>query len=81
MIPSRCRRKFRTYNSGKLVKYGMLVRVVSETSTGVPRNTTSTQQGNPYLDKSYHIYMDNYYNSVVRASAAQNKDLWKYLEE
>jgi hypothetical protein len=34
MVPWRGRLRFRTYNPGKLVKYGILVRMVREANTG-----------------------------------------------
>ncbi|PNF21950.1 hypothetical protein B7P43_G01790 [Cryptotermes secundus] len=69
----------RTYNPGKLTEYGLLVPVVSESTSGYIGNLEIySGKGNklqgtivsilePYLDQNYHVYQDNYYNSVVTA--------------
>jgi len=76
VIPWRGRLNFRTYNPGKATKYGILVRMVSEASTGYVHNfvvysgtevklrDTIMVLCAPYLDKGYHLYMDNQYMSV-----------------
>jgi hypothetical protein len=65
-----------TYNLGRLMKYGLLVRVVTESTSGYIANLeiysaegrklkeTILSVLEPYLDQNYHLYQDNYYNSV-----------------
>jgi hypothetical protein len=67
------------YNPGKLTKYGLLVHVVTESTSGYIENLeiysgeskklqeTIVSILEPYLDQKYHVYQDNYYNSVVCA--------------
>ena len=69
----------RTYNPGKLTKYGLLVHVVTESTSGYIGNLeiysgegkklqeTILSVLEPYLDQNYHVYQDNYYNSVATA--------------
>jgi hypothetical protein len=69
----------RTYNLGKLTKYGLLVRVVTESTSGYTGNLeiysgegkklqeTTASVLEPYLDQNYHVCQDNYHNSVVTA--------------
>lgn len=76
MMPWRGRLRFRTYNPGKIVKYGLLIREVCEAKTGYITNLviysgegksledTILSVLQPVLDKGYHLYQDNYYNSV-----------------
>jgi hypothetical protein len=68
--------RFRTYNPGELVHYGILVCMVCEATTGYVRSMEIyTAEGKklketifsvlePYLDLWHHVYQDNYYNSV-----------------
>ncbi|PNF40775.1 hypothetical protein B7P43_G17113 [Cryptotermes secundus] len=79
VIPWRGRLRIRTYNPGKLTKYGLLVRVVTESTSGCIGNLDMySAEGKklqetlfsvlgPYLDQNYHVYQDNYYNSVATA--------------
>ncbi|PNF16120.1 hypothetical protein B7P43_G03265 [Cryptotermes secundus] len=79
VIPWRGRLRMRTYNPGKLTKYGLLVRVVTESTSGYIGNLeiysgegkklqeTILSVLEPYLDQNYHVYQDNYYNSVTTA--------------
>ena len=76
MIPWPGRLKFRTYNPGKITKYGVLARMVCEAVSGYICNmeiysaegkkledtVLSLLGGN--LGLNHHIYQDNYYNSV-----------------
>ena len=74
MIKWRGRLRFKTYNPRKLTKYGILVRMVSETGyicnleiyTGEGKKLQETILSilQPYLGSWHHIYQDNYYNSV-----------------
>ena len=76
MIPWRGRLSFEVHNSLKIIKYGILVRIVCEASTGYICNLEMYHaRGNklletldtvlkPYSNKNHHVYMDNYYNSV-----------------
>ncbi|PNF32271.1 hypothetical protein B7P43_G17593 [Cryptotermes secundus] len=77
VIPWRGRLRMRTYNPGKLTKYGLLVRVVTESTSGYIGNLeiysgegkklqeTILSILEPNLDQNYHVYQDNYYNSVA----------------
>ncbi|PNF19822.1 hypothetical protein B7P43_G14053 [Cryptotermes secundus] len=79
VIPWRGRLRIRTYNPGKLTKYGLLVHVVTESTSGYIGNLeiysaegkklqeTIVSVLGPYLDQNYHVYQDNYYNSVATA--------------
>ncbi|PNF22052.1 hypothetical protein B7P43_G09732 [Cryptotermes secundus] len=79
VIPWRGRLRFRTYNPGKLTKYGLLVRVVMEHTSvytgnieiysgeGKKLQETIVSILDPYLDQNYHVYQDNFYNSVPTA--------------
>ncbi|KAI4474615.1 hypothetical protein M0802_015530 [Mischocyttarus mexicanus] len=80
IIPWRGRLRFRTYNPDKIVKYGILNRMICESKTGyicsfilycgksVSLENTILELLNPYLNKWHHIYTDNVYNSVKLAS-------------
>jgi len=79
MIPWRGRLRIQTYNPGKLIKYGLLVRMVTESTSGYISNLeiyagkgkklqeTIFTLLEPYLDQNYHVYQDNYYNHVTTA--------------
>jgi hypothetical protein len=68
-----------TYNPVKFTKYGVLVRVAIESTSGYIGNLeiysdesknlqeTTVSVLEPYLDQNYHVYQDSYYNSVVTA--------------
>jgi len=76
MIPWRGRLFFRVYNASKIVKYGILVRILCESDTGYICNfeiycaqglkllETVNKVVSPYTNLWHHLYMDNYYNSV-----------------
>nr|XP_012153228.1 PREDICTED: piggyBac transposable element-derived protein 4-like [Megachile rotundata] len=76
IIPWRGRLSFRTYNPAKMIKYGILVRMVCEASSGYICNleiycaqgksliATILSVLSPYLNLWHDIYMENYYNSV-----------------
>jgi len=77
--------RFRVYNPGKITKCGMLVWMVCESSTGYIRNLqiydgkcgplTETVGFllEPYEGKGYHLYQDNYYNSVHQTNELLQK--------
>ena len=79
MVPYRGRLSFRTYNPAKIVKYGILVRMLCESESGYICNLqVYSGQGRklqetilsvlePYLGHWHHVYQDNYYNSVYTA--------------
>jgi hypothetical protein len=74
------------YIRGKLVKYGTLVCMVCEATTGYIGNMEiCTAEGKkleesifsvlePYLDLWHHVYQDNYYNSVEIAEKLLLRD-------
>jgi hypothetical protein len=76
MITWRGSLRFRTSKTGKLVKYGILVRTVCEATTGCIGNMEICTGGSKrleetkfslletYLGQWHHVYQDNYYNSV-----------------
>ena len=75
IIPWRGRLAFRVYNPGKIIKYGILVRMVCEATSGYICNMQIyTAEGlsliqtietslEPHSNKWHHVYMDNFYNS------------------
>jgi len=87
MIPWRGRLRIRTYNQGKLIKYGLLVRMVTESTSGYILNLkTYAGKGKkiqetiftllePYLDQNYHVYQDNYYNHVTIAETLLSRQV------
>jgi len=70
------RLRFCVYNPSKITKYGTLVRMVCESSTGYicnlqiydgkcgPLTETVGFLLKPYEGKGYHLHQDSYYNSV-----------------
>jgi hypothetical protein len=76
VIPWRGRLRKRTYKPAKLTKYGLLVHVVTESTSGYIGNfkiyaaegmrleETIFSVLEPYLDQNYHVSEGNYYNSV-----------------
>ncbi|KOC69179.1 hypothetical protein WH47_07630, partial [Habropoda laboriosa] len=72
----RGRLSFRTYNPAKITKYGILVRMVCEGTTGYicnfdvycaqgyRLNTTVHLLLQPFINLGHVVYMDNYYNSI-----------------
>ncbi|XP_012277177.1 piggyBac transposable element-derived protein 4 [Orussus abietinus] len=87
MIPYRGRLSFSVYNPSKITKYGILVRMLSEASTGYLCNfQLYCGRGDPLektishlLNKSenlwHHVYMDNYYNSITLAESLLTKKI------
>ncbi|XP_046835607.1 piggyBac transposable element-derived protein 4-like [Vespa crabro] len=77
IIPWRGKLCFRTYNPDKIVKYGILVRMLCEARSGyicnfdiyyargIKLKETILSVLSPYLYLWHDIYMDNYYNSVA----------------
>jgi len=73
------------YNPGKITKYGILVWMVCESSTGYicnlqiydgkcgPLTETVGFLLEPYEGKGYHLYQDNYYNSVRQTNELLQK--------
>jgi hypothetical protein len=71
--------RFCVYNPGKITKYGILVWMVCESMSGCicnvqiydgkgrPLTETIGLLLEPYEGKCYHLYEDNYYNSVCLA--------------
>jgi len=78
---------FKVYNAGKFIKYGILIRILSESDTGYIRNfQVYAAQGSrlietirtvvsPFTDVWHHLYMDNYYNSVDNTEALLQKKI------
>jgi len=77
MLGWRGRLRFRVYKPGKITKYSILVQMVCESSTGYICCNLQIYDGKcgpltemvgfllePYEGKGYHLYQDNYYNSV-----------------
>ena len=76
MIPWRGRLNFRVYNPSKITKYGILIRMLCDSTTGYissfklysgagqSLNTTILELLAHSLGKWHHLYMDNFYNSV-----------------
>ena len=64
-------------NMGKLIKYGLLVHTVTESTSGYilkleiyagerkKLQETIFTLLEPYLDQNYHVYQDSYYNHVT----------------
>jgi len=79
MIPWHGCPKFRTYNPGKITKYGVLVRMLCEAVSGYVCNLeiysaegkkleeTVLSLLDGKLGQSHHIYQDNSYNSLILA--------------
>jgi len=77
--------QLRVYNPGKITNYGTLVRMVCESSTGYICNLQiyDGKYGHmtetvgfllePYEGKGYHLYQDNYYNSVHQTNELLQK--------
>lgn len=87
IVPWRGRLFFRVYNAGKIIKYGILVRMVCESNTGYICNfeiycsegkrliETIQTVVSPYTDLWHHVYMDNYYNSVQNSEILLEKKI------
>lgn len=79
MIPWRGRLNFKVYNPSKITKYGILVRMLCDSTTGYissfkiysgvgqPLKNTVMELLTHFCGKWHHLYMDNYYNSVELA--------------
>jgi len=79
------RLRFRVYNPSKITKYGIMVRMVCESSTGYICNLQiydgkcgplTEMVGfllEPYEGKGYHLYQDNYYSSVHQTNELLQK--------
>jgi len=77
--------RFRLHNSGKITKYGILVQVVCESSTGYICNLQicNGKYGpltemvgfllEPYEGKGCHLYQDNCYNRVHQTNELLQK--------
>ena len=88
MLGWRGRLRFRVYNPGKTTKYGILVRMVCKSSTGYICNLQiydgkcrllTEMVGfllKPYEGRGYHLYQDNYYNSVHQMNELLQKLIW-----
>jgi len=87
MIPWRGRLKFRTYNSGKTTKYGVLMRMVCESLSGYICNMeVYSAEGKKLEDAvlslldrnlghNHHIYQDTFYNSVRLAQTLLDRNV------
>lgn len=76
MIPWRGELGFRVYNPSKIMKYGIFIRMLCDSSTGYIANFklySGAEQKlenmimellEHHLDKWHHLYMDNFHNSV-----------------
>ena len=85
MLGWRDRLRFRVYNPNKITKYGILVWMVCGSSTGYICNLQNYDGKcgplgekvgfllEPYEGKSYHLYQDNYYNSVHQTNELLQK--------
>lgn len=79
MIPWKGRLLFKTYNPSKIIKYGILCRMVCESATAYIANfkiysgvyskleDTVKYLLAPFKGLWHHIYMDNFYNSLSLA--------------
>ncbi|XP_069184484.1 piggyBac transposable element-derived protein 4-like [Procambarus clarkii] len=79
-MPWRGRLSFKTYNPNKPDKYGIRLYMLAEATSGYIYDFKSIQELGktidtvmaliePLKDKGYHLYMDNYYNSVRLSEA------------
>jgi len=76
---------FRVYNAGKLIEYGILIRILSESDTDYICNfQVYAAQGlrlietihtvvSLYTDVWHHLYMDNYYSFDNMEALLQKK--------
>ena len=95
MLGWRGRLRFRVYNPSKITKYGILVWMVCESSTGYicnlqiydgkcgPLTETVCFLLEPYEGKGYHLYQDHYYDSVHQTNELLQKliSLWNNQSE
>jgi len=87
MIPWRGRLKLRTYNPGKITKYGVMVRIVCEAVSGYICNMEIYSAERKKLENTvlslldrnlclnHHVYQDNYYNSVRLAQTLLERNV------
>jgi len=87
VIPWKGRLHIRTYNTGKLIKCGLLVRMVPESTSGYilileiyagegkKLQETIFTLLEPYLDQNYHVYLDSYYNHVAIAETLLSRQI------
>jgi len=87
MIPWRCRIRIQTYSPGKLIKYGLLVCMVTESTSGYILNLeiyagerkklqeTIFTLLEPYLDQNYRVYQDSYYSHVTIAETLLSRQV------
>jgi hypothetical protein len=87
MLGWRGRVRFCVYNPGKITKYGILVWIVCESTSGYicniqiydgkcgPLTETVSLLLEPYEGKGYHLYQDNYYKSVRLAEELLQKSI------
>ena len=85
MIPWRGRLNFKVYNPSKIIKYGILIRMLCDSNTGYissfqiysgtgqPLAKTVMELLKSSYGKWHHLYMDNYYNSVELAKILLQK--------
>jgi hypothetical protein len=89
IIPWRGRLRFRTYNSARLTKYGILVRMLCESKTGYIFNMEIyTTQGKKLNDAvmsvlennvgvRHRVYQNNFYNRVnLTENFLKRKIVW-----
>ena len=83
------------YNTSKITKYGIRIQIFRESSTGYicnlhiydgkcgPLTETVGFLLEPYEGKGYHLYHDNYYNSVHQTNELLQKliNLWNNQSE
>jgi hypothetical protein len=87
MIPWQGHLNFRTYNPGKITKYGELVRMVCEAVSGYICNMEIYSAEGKKLEhtvlllldrnlgQNHHIYQDNFYNSVKLAQTLLDRNV------
>ncbi|XP_058124174.1 piggyBac transposable element-derived protein 4 isoform X1 [Anopheles coustani] len=80
IVPSTGNLRFRKHNPAKTTRYGVLLRMLSESETGYilnmevyagsgkPSIESITSVIQPYFGRWHHVYQDNYYNSVAMAN-------------
>jgi len=91
MIPWWGHLKFRTYNPGKITKYGVLVRMVCEavsayicnmeihSAEGKKLEDTMLSLLDRNLGQNHHVCQDNYYNSVRLAQTLLDRNVRESL--
>ncbi|EFN76502.1 PiggyBac transposable element-derived protein 4, partial [Harpegnathos saltator] len=86
IIPWRGKLSIKTYNPAKIIKYGLLCRMLYEARSGYISNMEIYCTEGKKLDQTimslldkniclgYHLYMDNYYNSINTAELLMKND-------